>query len=71
MNIVGAYKVYEQAIMPTLATGQSACFDISACLVDGERISMVTSYNDALSRTVVDGRVSIFSVASGLLCPQV
>jgi len=37
-NIIGAYKVVPEAIIPTYGTEQSACFDIYACIVSRAEI---------------------------------
>ena len=59
MNMLGVYKIKQEAFVPSLATRQSACYDISACLVDGDRVQYVTSYNEFGSRVVTDGKFTL------------
>jgi len=67
MNKIGAYKVYAEANWPTMATGNSACFDVSACLINGELVNCATSYNEQTGRTIVDGKFTMFSGERALI----
>ena len=61
MITVRAFRVWEEAVLPQYSTAESACFDISACLVDDERILMVDRFNAQMGRSrVEDGQITIF-----------
>jgi len=48
------YRLNEQAILPTFATKQSACFDIQANLINGEEVQ----YYQAIATKVLPRKVS-------------
>ena len=50
------YKVKENAQMPVFATKQSACFDLHACLVEGDDVQMF----HAVATKQLPRRISIF-----------
>ena len=50
------YKVKENAQMPVLATKKSACFDLHACLVEGDDVQMF----HAVATKQLPRRISIF-----------
>jgi len=68
MITVRAFRVWESAALPCYSTAESACFDISACLIDDERILMVDRFNSQVARTrIEDGRVTIFPNCRALI----
>ena len=50
------YKVKENAQMPVFATKKSACFDLNACLVEGDDVQMF----HAVATKQLPRRISIF-----------
>ena len=50
------YKVKENAQMPVFATKKSACFDLHACLVEGDDVQMF----HAVATKQLPRRISIF-----------
>lgn len=54
------YRKSSQAILPTKATDQAACWDISACLEDGQRIVIINEYNENSSRLVNQAAIKLY-----------
>lgn len=70
MNLVVRYfKLHSQAREPVYSTEGSACFDISACLVDDERVMMLDRYNTALPNNRVKNKSLIMYPKSRALVP--
>ena len=66
---IGVYQIHPEAQLPSYATAQSACFDISACLLDGESIAAFSAYNaTVINNSVRDGKV-IMQSGSRMLVP--
>jgi len=53
-----AFKVNPNAVIPSFATEQSACFDLTACLLGVEKIKAYTRTNEAIELYCTD-RVEI------------
>ncbi len=53
------FRLNENAQIPERATERSACFDIRACLVDGETVSGFNARNVSFSQKVVNGKIRI------------
>lgn len=59
---LGVFKIEEQAIIPSKATKDSACFDISACLVPWQEIAYYDSSNSKQTSFVNDEKsLTLFS----------
>jgi dUTP pyrophosphatase len=56
MNQLGVYKTVSQALLPKRATGQAACYDVHACLMESAKIQVWNEWNEASFNTVVDGK---------------
>jgi dUTP pyrophosphatase len=66
---IGVFSIHPQAHLPSYATAQSACFDISACLIDGESIAAFSAYNSTvINNTVKDGKI-VMQSGSRMLVP--
>lgn len=59
MNRVRFRRRHPDAVLPTYATPQSACFDVSACLSAGMQISSYDSKNEPNTYTLKDAKVII------------
>jgi dUTP pyrophosphatase len=64
---VQVYKLWPQAVLPTQATPGSACWDLSASLIDGSRVDVISSYNERMSRVVADGSLTVFGGERALI----
>jgi dUTP pyrophosphatase len=64
---VGVFKLWPQAELPVQATAGSACWDISACLIDGERVDVIGAYNEKFQRVVSDGMITLFGGERALI----
>ena len=42
------------------ATAQSACWDVSACLVDGDRVKVYNAWNEHGTRIVTEQQITLF-----------
>lgn len=56
MNI---FKTRTTAVIPSYATTGSACFDIQACLTEGERIKAYDAWNKETQVAVKNGKIVI------------
>jgi len=54
------YRVHTHAHMPLQATEQSACWDISACLTDGDRLTVIDEYNNTRRAMVTNQCVQLY-----------
>jgi len=61
MTNIGVYLTSPTAIKPTRATADSACWDVSACLVDGTRVQTLDQFNEQHNRLIEDGKLCIFA----------
>lgn len=55
------YRKSDQAILPTRATDQAACWDISACLINGERVGIMNEYNENSSRVISNQSIELYA----------
>ena len=68
MITVRAFRVCPEAVLPQYSTAESACFDISACLIDDERILMVDRFNAQMGRSRIQrGRFTLFPNTRALI----
>lgn len=51
---LGVYKLNDQAVVPEFKTEQSACFDLSAVLIPGQAVKIVTHSQNVSTRKVTD-----------------
>ena len=49
MNV---FKVNDRASIPEYATDGSACFDIKACIINGQRLRSFNAFNKEMSIVV-------------------
>jgi dUTP pyrophosphatase len=65
MNV---YKVNEAAELPEYATDGSACFDIKACIINGQRLRSFNAFNKEMSIVVkgVGGARDAFQLPPGI-----
>lgn len=61
MNKLGVYKAIPQAHMPLRATGEAACYDVHACLVDGLKVQYWNEWNEVSLNSILDGKIHIHS----------
>lgn len=61
MTILQYFKINQSAIPPVYSTEQAACFDLSACLTDGEKLTTFNEFNQlAVTSTVINGKVTLY-----------
>jgi|TARA_B110000977_G_C11060727_1_gene485871 dUTP pyrophosphatase len=67
MNV---YKVNERATVPTYATDGSACFDITPCIKNGERIRSFNAFNKEMAIPVkgIGQDRDAFQLPPGIRC---
>ena len=65
MNV---YKVNDRASVPEYATAGSACFDIKACIKNGQRLRSFNAFNKEMSIPVkgVGGNLDAFQLPPGI-----
>ena len=65
MNV---FKVNDRASIPEYATDGSACFDVSACIKNGQRLRSYNSFNKEMSIPVkgVGGVMDAFQLPPGI-----
>jgi dUTP pyrophosphatase len=54
------YKTQPHAVLPTRATEQAACWDISACLTDNEWVKIFNQYNENTSSRVSNQKIELW-----------
>jgi len=60
LNIIPIRRLHPEAKLPTFATKQSACFDISACLPMGGAIKAYTNKNELHTWTLNEPQVLLY-----------
>lgn len=59
--ILGIHPQHESAVIPQRATESSACWDLSACLVEDFRIQIYNEYNESYTRTIKNNSIAVFA----------
>ena len=73
LGILKFYKMYDDVILPTRATSESACFDISAYLIPGKELKShdnyiwTTNIVDENERSVLFGSGTRMLIPTGLI----
>lgn len=67
MILLQGTRTNAQAVLPKRATAQAACWDLSACLVDGDRIQVYNSWNEYATRIVNQQQVTLFGGERALI----
>lgn len=57
--VTKVYKIYPEAELPVYGTDRAACFDLKACLVDGNIVKAWDGYNEPIRSTVWNGTIDI------------
>lgn len=65
--MLGIHAQHASAVMPKRATAQSACWDVSACLMDGDRIQVYNAWNEYSTRIVSDQQFTLFGGERALI----
>lgn len=60
-NVVGAFKLKDQAITPTYGSDNAACFDLYSCMVENDSITFFSETNQKGTTYVKDGQVTLYS----------
>jgi dUTP pyrophosphatase len=60
MILLQGVKTQPQAVEIRRATAQSACWDVSACLVDGEKVQVQNTWNEYATRIVSNSQITLF-----------
>lgn len=53
-------RLSPESKLPTYATPQSACFDVSACLPVGAKVSAYSTKNETLEKTLTESKIIIY-----------
>jgi dUTP pyrophosphatase len=57
MNKLGVYKAIHQACMPVKATGEAACYDVHACLVNGHQVQIWNEWNEVSLNAILEEKI--------------
>jgi dUTP pyrophosphatase len=61
MTTLQYFKINQSAVPPVYSTDQSACFDLSVCLTDGEKLTTFNEFNESTNTSnVVNGKVTLY-----------
>lgn len=60
MPLLQIWLTNTEASMPQRATTHAACWDVSACLTNGQSVSVTNSWNEKRTRTVEDHKITLF-----------
>ena len=60
MILLQGTRTNSQAVAPKRATAQAACWDVSACLMDGDRIQVYNAWNEYSPRVVTQQQFTLF-----------
>ena len=60
MTELQIYKVFDNAIIPSYGTENASCFDISCCLINEDRITVIDDYNYQSSVKVIDEKITLY-----------
>ncbi len=65
--VLGIHPQHESAVIPQQATAASACWDLSACLVEDFKIQVYNEYNESYTRTIKNNSVAVFANERALI----
>jgi len=60
MILLQGTRTNAQAVTPKQATTQAACWDLSACLTDGDRVQVYSAWNEYTTRVVSQQQFTLF-----------
>lgn len=60
-RVIGAYRLKQEAIVPTYSSNTAACFDIYSCLVENEAVTYYSNTNVKGTAYVKSGEITLYS----------
>jgi len=67
MILLRGWRTQPQAVQIQRATQASACWDVSACLVNDQKVNVITTWNEKHVRNVQEGQFTLFGGERALI----